>query len=81
MEIAKKWDKFLVRNIPKIRIIDGRSVEINAADAKLEIRLRYKEALKKVLIVLSRGNKSTYGIIYYFSEGKGPGMHVRLFKG
>jgi len=81
MEIAKKWDKFLVRNISKTRIIDGRSVEINAANTKLEIRLRHKEALKKVLIVLSRGDKSICGIIYYFSEGKGPGMYVRLFRG
>jgi len=81
MEIAKKWDKFLVRNIPKTRIIDGRSVEINAANAKLEIRLRHKEALKKVLIVPSRGDESIYGIIYYFSKGKGSGMHIRLIRG
>jgi hypothetical protein len=56
-------------------------MEINAADAKLEIRLKYKEALKKVLIVLSRGDKSIYRIIYYFSEGKGPSIYVRLFRG
>jgi len=81
MKIAKKWDKFLVRNIPKIRIIDGWSVEINAANTKLEIRLRYKEAPKKVLIVLSRGDKSICGIIYYFSKGKGPSIYIRLFRG
>ena len=80
MEIAKKWDKFLVRNIPKIRIIDGQSVEINAANAKLEIRLRHNKALKKVLIVLSRGDKSTCGIMYYFSKGKGSSIYIRLFK-
>jgi len=31
--------------------------------------------------VLSRGDKSICGIMYYFSKGKGPSMHVRLFRG
>jgi len=61
--------------------MDGRSVEINAANTKLEIRLKHREALKKVLMVPSRRDESTYGIIYYFSERKGPNIHIRLFRG
>ena len=55
-------------------------MEINIIIIKLEIGLKYKEVLKKVLIVLSRGDESIYKIMYYFNKGKGFNIYVRLFR-
>ena len=79
IEKAKKWDKFLFRNMVYRRTVNGKEGLMDVPIVNYEVSTLYRHQLIRMYIFKNKDREDFYNVLFFFKKGNGLKSNVRLF--